>query len=565
MAGPSFTQTFGGTVLYPAQSTYNTIALTQSITLLWPTELSLAGAPVVADIMDVTASAPGFTISFSDATLASTGYTALFNNVGANTFTVLDSTGGVIAAIASGQAWLIYLADNSTAAGTWRIFQMGAGVSTANAAALAGAGLKAITTTLNAFVTIQTHNTNYVSTIADRAQMIEWTGGVGTITLGAAATLGTGWFCYVKNGGSGTVTVSPPSGTIDGQASVAFATNNSAIIVTDGANFFTIGFGQTINSIFNFLQINLTGLVSPLVLSGAQLNRVSYQFIGALTANFIVQVPSTVQQYWVDNETSGAFTLSFESPTPGTITTVAQGQRNILYCDGVNVVPAVTFGSTSFTNGTAAAPSVFFANSSHSGLYSPGVDQVAVTTTSTQRILVDNLGHVTVQSSDDSSASFNVFGPSGGFGPSMVISTPIGGVATSPNLQLKTTAAGGFCTLSLGAQGSTLGTSDLALLQQGTTLNGILINRASNATLSLQTTGASGTISIAPNGTGVLICSPPGTNAVQLGSNNTNSIGFLNLTASTATSGAATLPANPVGFLTVTVNGGTARIPYYAP
>jgi hypothetical protein len=42
---------------------------------------------------------------------------------------------------------------------------------------------------------------------------------------------------------------------------------------------------------------------------------------------------------------------------------------------------------------------------------------------------------------------------------------------------------------------------------------------------------------------------------------------FLNLlnfsSSSTATAGAATLPANPVGFMNVTVNGQNYRVPYY--
>lgn len=42
---------------------------------------------------------------------------------------------------------------------------------------------------------------------------------------------------------------------------------------------------------------------------------------------------------------------------------------------------------------------------------------------------------------------------------------------------------------------------------------------------------------------------------------------FLNLlnfsSASTATAGSATLPANPVGFINVTVNGNAYKIPYY--
>lgn len=44
---------------------------------------------------------------------------------------------------------------------------------------------------------------------------------------------------------------------------------------------------------------------------------------------------------------------------------------------------------------------------------------------------------------------------------------------------------------------------------------------------------------------------------------------FLNLlnfsSATTATTGAATLPANPVGFINVTVNGKPFKVPYYNP
>lgn len=42
---------------------------------------------------------------------------------------------------------------------------------------------------------------------------------------------------------------------------------------------------------------------------------------------------------------------------------------------------------------------------------------------------------------------------------------------------------------------------------------------------------------------------------------------FLNLlnfsSATTATAGSATLPANPVGFINVTVNGQAYKVPYY--
>ncbi len=35
-------------------------------------------------------------------------------------------------------------------------------------------------------------------------------------------------------------------------------------------------------------------------------------------------------------------------------------------------------------------------------------------------------------------------------------------------------------------------------------------------------------------------------------------------TASSATAGAATLPANPEGFITISINGVTKKVPYYA-
>ena len=42
---------------------------------------------------------------------------------------------------------------------------------------------------------------------------------------------------------------------------------------------------------------------------------------------------------------------------------------------------------------------------------------------------------------------------------------------------------------------------------------------------------------------------------------------FLNLvnfsSSATATAGSATLPANPVGFINITVNGKSYRVPYY--
>src|SRR5690606_10640321 len=150
----SFTEIFGGQTLYPAELTYLALDLAAaSVELQWPVEQAMAGVDVVADIMDIESSVVGRTITMPDARNVGNGQAVAFNNVGAEDIEILDNTGGTIVTLASGEMWFVYLRSNATQAGTWGIIQYGAGTSTANAAALAGAGLKAITTTLNVQIT----------------------------------------------------------------------------------------------------------------------------------------------------------------------------------------------------------------------------------------------------------------------------------------------------------------------------------------------------------------------------------------------------------------------------
>jgi hypothetical protein len=345
----SYSDVFGGSNIYPSQPSYLLLSpLAANVILDWPIEQSIAGNLTVADIIDVNATAV-VSIQLSDATQVSTGYTALFNNIGADTFTVLNSQGGVLATITSGTVWQLYLSDNTTAAGTWRVFQFGAGVSQANAAALAGAGLIAITTTLNQNYITQPKAANYAAIVADRSTLLEWTGGNGTLSLPGAGTVPSGWFVAAKNSGSGVWTVSVATGAdVDGETTLALDPEQSCFLIFDGTNYATLGLGVALNSIFNFISISLTGVASPLTLSGPQLNRISYEFTGVLTANMVIVVPNTVQQYWVNNQTTGAFTLTVETPTPGGTVQVAQGTSNILYSDGTNVIAAVSTAGISF-------------------------------------------------------------------------------------------------------------------------------------------------------------------------------------------------------------------------
>ena len=340
----AFTETFGGTTIYPSDVSYRAISLSANVTLSWPLETATNGN-VVAQIMDVTPSGAGFTIRMPPANEASPGETALFFNAGANNFTVADNVGNTIVSIAPGLAYQVYLRTNTTVAGQWRTTQFGAGTSSATAGSLVGSGIKAINTTLNQSMTVSSLSVNYTAGSSDRASAILWTGGAGTITLPAASTVGNDWFFHIRNGGTGAISMATTGGElINGSATVDFNPGDSSIIVCDGSGYFTIGFGQAPEFLFDYVSIDLTSQTSPYTLTGANLNRIAYQFSGVLTTNMQIIVPATIQQYWVGNfTTGGSYTLTVKT-SGGTGVAVARNSRSILYCNGTDVVSADTGG-----------------------------------------------------------------------------------------------------------------------------------------------------------------------------------------------------------------------------
>jgi hypothetical protein len=338
----TYTQTFGGTNIYPSDVSYRYVSLTVDELLNWPLETAPTNN-VVASIMDVDAQSQSRTIFLPPATQVGAGQTILFNNVGAYTFTIRDFVGNQVCAPQSGTTFQIYLTNNATSGGTWRSFQYGASASATNASSLAGLGIKAIATTLNQSIDVATFSTNYTAGIPDRAKAFVWTGGSGTFGLTAAPTLGADWFVQVRNNGSGDLTIDPNSSeTINGQATLVLSPGDSAIVITDGLEFWTIGFGQAAEYAFSLLSIDVSGS-GNYTLSANELNRTVYVFTGTLTGNRYIIVPPTVQQYWVSNQTSGSYEFGVKTATqasPGI--TLQTGSRAIFYCDGTDVVDADT-------------------------------------------------------------------------------------------------------------------------------------------------------------------------------------------------------------------------------
>jgi len=253
----SYTDVFGGNLIFPSQVSYIKLTIAVDAVLQWPTEQQITGMFVVADIIDVDATAPGLTVDMPDARIASTGNKATFNNVGANSYTVRDVTGGTIQQVLSGEQWVIVLTDNSTDMGLWTTFQLGGNAATpASAAILAGDGLKAIGSQLNQKIDSDVEAvTPFTVVEGNRAKCLIYTAGAGTCNLPGAGVVGNDWFFMLRNSGSGTLNIMPPAGLIDGAADINLNPNGSTFIFTDGVNWFTIGLTVASTIAFDFVSI----------------------------------------------------------------------------------------------------------------------------------------------------------------------------------------------------------------------------------------------------------------------------------------------------------------------
>lgn len=337
----SYTQVFGGTTIYPSDVSYLALALAANTELAWPLESNDPENPA-ARVIDVTTSG-AYSITLPDATQTGPGQTILFNNLSASSdsFTLKDNSGATIATVAVGEQWQVYLASNTTAAGVWRVFRYGASTATVQASALAGYGLTVTTDTLSQSMPVTTFNSDQTVLATDRASALVWNGtGIGTLTLMGAPTVGNNFFIGVRNAGGGDLTVAADgSETIDGSSTLSLRPGESTLLVTDGLEWYTVGLGQEAVFAFDYTSIAVTG--GNYTLSGSELNRITYKFVGVLTADQYIIVPSTVQQYWLDNATTGAYSLYVQT-SGGTPIEVVQGTRGIYYCNGANMVDADT-------------------------------------------------------------------------------------------------------------------------------------------------------------------------------------------------------------------------------
>ena len=402
----TYTNPYTGQTISPSQVGYEKITISSDTTLTWPINGNPTGN-VVANIIEVTATAANLKLILPAATQVSVGQAIIIRNVGGGgnyAFNVVTSTANTvivnIPVSASGtvsNTYYIYVTNNSTLDGTWSNIAMGIGTSSASASTLAGSGLFAISNTLNEQTVVSNFSSNYTFIDSDRAELFTWAGGSGTATLpnpiAATGGVGAGWFVIIKNNGTGVLTVAVSGGAIKidptssgsspigGTASVQIQIANSSVFVTDGYNWFTYALAQT--NVFNYTQYVApvdSIVTSPFVVSQANAKSVIQQYQGVLGLNLTVLLPQTVQLYALRNITTGSNTLTFgisnnAGTAPlGTTLTVPANQTIIAISDGTNLYNANSATSSyiatlSVSNGSASNPSITFQSDLTTGLY----------------------------------------------------------------------------------------------------------------------------------------------------------------------------------------------------
>lgn len=378
----SYVNPFTGQTLSPSQVGYESLTLSADTFLQWP--INGNNADVVANIIQVTATSAGYNLYMPSALQVSTGQSVLIQNIGSASFTVTDISGNTIIAIASGVAEYIFLTDNTTNNGTWSTVTFGAGTSSANAAALAGYGLVAINTTLNQEYAESSLFSSTVLNDTYRAQFLVWASGVGTITLPSASTVGNGWFVMIRNGGSGIVTLTPSgTDTIDTNVNQQLQLTESLVVVSNGVDgYSTFAYGRS--NTFAYTQLAKTVTTGTYTLTAVEYANVVQEYFGALTGNVIIVLPSTVQIYYLNNQTTGAYSLTFKTSAVGAATvTVPQGQTLTVVCDGTNVYNSSSASGGSITSltvgtGSAATPSINFTGNTNTGIYQPATNQIGM-------------------------------------------------------------------------------------------------------------------------------------------------------------------------------------------
>lgn len=367
-----YTDLFGQYSVPPSEAQYSFAALTVNSTLAWPNNFSgqVATEFLATTSLDIT-SAAGLSLRLPPANQVSVGAELRIRNTGANTLNIQDSAGSGVTTVAPGAVKYFQVTDNDSPAGVWATYTFGTGTSGADAGALAGEGLTVLSNRLHVDAPYRGLNSNYTLQLTDRAHALDAVVGGLVVTLPLASTMSAGYYVLLRNSSSGSLTLDPSGPElIDGAPAKVVSSLESLILISTGSGWISVGFGRDATFVFGEVVVNAA--VSPVTLSSADVAGRMIRVSGTASTNLTVNLPAIDNVYFINVEAGiGVFSVTFTTGS-GVSTILTANQKTVVYCDGINVTPAITTtvtASLSLTDGNAAAPAIAFALDANTGFF----------------------------------------------------------------------------------------------------------------------------------------------------------------------------------------------------
>jgi len=368
-----YSDLFGQYTVPPSEAQYSFAEVLVNSTLSWPNNFTgtVASEFLATTCVDFAAEFAGLSLKLPPADRVSVGTELRLRNVGANALDIQDSTGAGVSSIAPGVVKYFQVTNNDTAGGEWAVYTFGTGTSGADASALAGEGLKVLANKLHVDAPYRGLNSSYTLQATDRAHALDAVAGGLVLTLPLASTLQSGFYVMLRNSSAGGLSLVPSgSEQVDGTSSKTVSPQESLILVSTGSGWITVGFGRDATFVFGEVVVNAA--VSPVTLSSADVAGRMIRVSGTASANLVVNLPAVDNVYFINIEAGvGAYNVTFTTGG-GASTVLTANQKTVVYCDGINVTPAITTAITStlsLTDGSAAAPSVSFALDANTGFF----------------------------------------------------------------------------------------------------------------------------------------------------------------------------------------------------
>lgn len=134
---------------------------------------------------------------------------------------------------------------------------------------------------------VQAKTTSYTVAPSDFATMIDCTSGTFTLSLTAVATVGDGFFFFLRNSGTGTITVDPSSSeTVDGVTTLTVSPGDSMALYCNGSAWKTVSRSAPIAAAraWAIFSGTSTGTNSPI--AGLNVSNIVRLGTGTYTVNF---------------------------------------------------------------------------------------------------------------------------------------------------------------------------------------------------------------------------------------------------------------------------------------